>query len=69
LNSLVAKTFNQKTFNTKENVEILQRFADFMEEGKDFKKESDDKDEKLWKELRKLDETKKMPKDAFQDWD
>jgi hypothetical protein len=61
LNSKVAKIFSQKTFNTKENIEILHRFADFMEEGKDFTKERDDKDEKLWKELKKLDETKKMP--------
>jgi len=39
-----------------------------MEQGKDFRKQSNDPQEKLWKELRKLAGGEVIPVDSYQDW-
>ena len=40
-----------------------------MEENKDFKKESHDKDGALWKKIRSMKTGEELPEDAYQDWD
>ena len=40
-----------------------------MEDGLDFTYEDDDKNEELWKDLRRVDNKKQMPTNAFIDWE
>ena len=47
-------------------MDVVEEFKCFMEENKDFTKESQDKDGVLWKKLRSMKTGEQLPEDAFQ---
>ena len=61
----MAKLLHTKKIEGLNNLKILMEFRQFMEDGKDFRKASNDPKEKLWKSLRGMPIGKHIPIDSF----